>query len=130
MISYYPCSLYDRYLRGWNHFDFQSMTRNGMAAERIYINYSKPHILQDYRYLGYGFKDRQRIKRYTVKFKNEAALKKFINVTSISQQKIKFLTANLIASFTTTFDFIEKNLLHNKDILAIDILLNDSNRII
>ena len=38
MISHYPCKLYDRYLKGWNHFDFQSMTRKGLATERIYMN--------------------------------------------------------------------------------------------
>jgi site-specific DNA-adenine methylase len=63
MISHYPCKLYNEYLNGWNHFDFESMTRNGMATERIYMNYPKPHILQDYRYLGSDFRDRQRIKR-------------------------------------------------------------------
>ena len=32
MVSHYPCRLYDKYLIGWNHFDFQSMTRKGLAG--------------------------------------------------------------------------------------------------
>lgn len=71
MISHYPCKLYDQYLKAWNQFDFQSMTRNGLATERIYMNYSKPHILQDYRYLGTDFRDRQRIKRKINRFINK-----------------------------------------------------------
>lgn len=71
MISHYPCKLYNKYLKGWNYFDFQSITRNGIATERIYMNYPKPHILQDYRYLGTDFRDRQRIKRKITRFINK-----------------------------------------------------------
>jgi DNA adenine methylase len=63
MISHYPCEMYDSYLKDWHTFDFQSTTRNGVRTERIYMNYPKPDILQDFRYLGTNFTDRQRIKR-------------------------------------------------------------------
>ena len=68
MISHYPCELYDNYLKGWKTFDFQSTTRNGTATERIYMNYEKPTILQDFRYLGKDYIDRQRIKRKVQRF--------------------------------------------------------------
>lgn len=63
MISHYPCALYDSFLKGWKTHDFESQTRNGKAIERIYMNYSKPEVLQDYRYLGKDYRERQRIKR-------------------------------------------------------------------
>lgn len=63
MISHYPCSIYDEALSTWNKVLFQSMTRKGLATECIYMNYFPPFLLQDYRYLGKNYIDRQRIKR-------------------------------------------------------------------
>ena len=68
MISHYPCDLYNNSLKDWRFHDFQSITRNGLRTERIYMNYSKPLILQDYKYLGKDFIDRQRIKRKVKRF--------------------------------------------------------------
>ena len=39
MISHYPCELYDRMLTGWRTHEFQSMTRQGLRTEKIYMNY-------------------------------------------------------------------------------------------
>ncbi|MGN7988686.1 hypothetical protein ACTJKC_15160 [Pedobacter sp. 22226] len=63
MISHYPCPLYDDMLKGWYTHDFQSITRQGLRTERIYMNYPPPVILQDFRYLGKDYRERQRIKR-------------------------------------------------------------------
>lgn len=63
MISHYPCPLYDESFKNWNQITFQSITRQGTATERIYFNYEVPTILQDYRYIGKNYIDRQRIKR-------------------------------------------------------------------
>lgn len=63
MISHYQCELYDTMLKGWRTFDFPSMTRNGLRTERIYMNYPEPEVLQDYRYTGADYRERQRIKR-------------------------------------------------------------------
>jgi len=63
MISHYPCPLYDETLKGWYTHDFQSMTRQGLRTERIYMNYAPPVILQDFRYIGKDYRERQRIKR-------------------------------------------------------------------
>jgi DNA adenine methylase len=62
-ISHYPCELYDDKLKNWRWFDFQSMTRNGMKTERLYMNYDRPTILQDFTHIGTDFHDRLRIKR-------------------------------------------------------------------
>lgn len=63
LISHYQNHLYDQALSDWRYIDFQSMTRSGLAWERLYMNYCEPTILQDYRYIGENFTDRQRIKR-------------------------------------------------------------------
>jgi hypothetical protein len=57
--------MYDDALHGWNTFDFQASTRNGMATERLYMNYPAPVVLQDYRYLGKDYRERERIKKKT-----------------------------------------------------------------
>lgn len=71
MISHYPCELYDKMLKGWHTHDFLSMTRRGLATERIYMNYPKPYVLQDFRYLGSDYRERQRIKRKTSRWLNK-----------------------------------------------------------
>lgn len=63
IISHYPCHLYDSKLKHWRTVDYQSMTRGGVRTERLYMNYPEPTELQDYRYIGKDFTDRQRIKR-------------------------------------------------------------------
>ena len=68
MVSHYPCELYDTALKNWHTFDFMSMTRGGLRQERIYMNYAKPEVLQDFRYLGKNYTDRQRIKRKITRF--------------------------------------------------------------
>ena len=74
IISHYPCKRYDETLAGWRTVDFKSMTRNGLADERLYCNYSQPQKLHDYRYLGEDFTDRQRIKRKIQRVKTKLAM--------------------------------------------------------
>jgi hypothetical protein len=63
MISHYPCELYDNELAGWIWHDYKSMTRHGLADERIYMNYPTPTVLHDYSYIGTNFTKRQTLKR-------------------------------------------------------------------
>lgn len=63
MISHYPCALYNAALADWNYFDFQSITRKGLATERIYYNYDLDGRLHDYRYIGMNFRQREKYKR-------------------------------------------------------------------
>lgn len=63
IISHYPFGLYDDFLRDWRVKDFNSVTQSGVAVERLYMNFDVPKYLQDYRYIGCDYIDRQRIKR-------------------------------------------------------------------
>ena len=64
MISGYRSDLYDRELAGWEVETFEAVTRGGgMATEYLWMNYPRPIALHDYRYLGDGFRERERIKR-------------------------------------------------------------------
>jgi DNA adenine methylase len=63
MLSGYWSSLYAERLKGWNLFQFEAMTRGGKATETVWFNYPYPVELHDYRYLGNGFRERERIKR-------------------------------------------------------------------
>lgn len=63
MISHYPNPVYDDYLSDWKTVDFLSKTRNGMAWERIYMNYELTGELHDYRFIGGNFRERERISR-------------------------------------------------------------------
>ena len=63
LVSHYPCDLYDNALSGWRKHDFTVQSRGGKKQERIYMNFDEPEILQDFRYVGKDYTDRQRIKR-------------------------------------------------------------------
>jgi len=63
MISGYDSILYKESLNGWNTHNFQSVCHHGLATEWVWMNYSSPVILHDYRYLGNNFRERERIKR-------------------------------------------------------------------
>ena len=63
MISGYRSEMYSRTLGGWNLETFQAMTRGGPAEECLWFNFERPVELHDYRYLGRGFRERERIKR-------------------------------------------------------------------
>lgn len=63
MISTYPNALYAEKLKDWRYFEYESITRGGMATEALYMNYQEPTELHDYQYLGTDCWDRQRIKR-------------------------------------------------------------------
>lgn len=63
MICALPNLLYERELAGWRTFHYQNKTRRGMQTEQVWMNYPKPTALHDYRYLGEGYRDRERIRR-------------------------------------------------------------------
>lgn len=64
MISGYFSSLYQKMLPGWSTTTFPSVTRSGrVAQEWLWMNYSPPDTLHDYRFLGRDFRERERIKR-------------------------------------------------------------------
>lgn len=63
IISGYWSELYEEMLSDWNQYDFDVMTRGGMATEYLWFNYPWPTRLHDYAHLGSTFRERERIKR-------------------------------------------------------------------
>ncbi|MGD9202540.1 MAG: DNA adenine methylase [Chitinispirillia bacterium] len=62
MISGYHSNLYKESLKGWHTYSFQSATHHGMSTEWVWMNYSSPTELHDYRYVGDNFRQRERIR--------------------------------------------------------------------
>lgn len=67
-ISHYPCPAYDNAFKEWRTIDYLSRTRTETRTERLYMNYETPEVLQDFRYMGKDFIERQRIKRKRDRF--------------------------------------------------------------
>lgn len=65
MISGYESALYNELLKGWYTRRFQAACHHGVATEWLWMNYSAPEELHDYRYVGDSFRERERIKRRT-----------------------------------------------------------------
>ncbi len=64
LLSGYWSDLYANELAGWRAITFQAVTRAGtLATEWLWMNYSEPVRLHDYRYLGEDFRERERVKR-------------------------------------------------------------------
>lgn len=81
MLSGYPSSLYREHLAGWNSVNYDAMTRGGTTRDEwLWFNFPKPLELHDYRYLGEGYRERERIKkkkkRWTEKLRKMPALER------------------------------------------------------
>lgn len=63
MISGYWSELYEEGLIGWEHYDFNAMTRGGVRREFVWCNFNSDLPLHDTRFVGDGFRERERIKR-------------------------------------------------------------------
>ena len=64
MLSGYWTAMYAEALDGWTTITYEAMTRGGrVATEWLWMNYPRPLHLHDYRYLGEGFRERERIRR-------------------------------------------------------------------
>lgn len=68
-ISGYRHPIYDDWLATWRRLDFRAMTRQGPATESVWMNYEPPAELADYRHLGKDFRERERIKRKTLRWR-------------------------------------------------------------
>jgi 16S rRNA G966 N2-methylase RsmD len=53
----------------WSTENFQAMTRRGPATETLWWNFPRPTVLHDDRYLGDGFRERERIRRQQSRWK-------------------------------------------------------------
>ena len=63
MISVYTSRLYDRELDGWHSVSYRTMTRGGHRRECLWMNFPAGLPLHDVRFVGEGFRERERIKR-------------------------------------------------------------------
>lgn len=97
MISGYKSTLYSEMLSSWNSYSYQAACHHGIAIEWVWMNYSTPVELHDYRYLGDTFRDRERIKRRTKRWvsrlqsipilERQALLHALTTTTTIGQGK-------------------------------------------
>lgn len=68
-ISGYWSELYADALADWRCIGFPAMTRGGLRQECLWMNYPEPVALHDYRYLGADYRERERIKRKTARWR-------------------------------------------------------------
>lgn len=69
-ISGYWSLLYGQRLCHWRCISYNARTRGGKTArEYLWMNYDEPTRLHDYSYLGDNFRERERIKRKTARWK-------------------------------------------------------------
>ena len=71
LISGYWSALYADELRQWKRVTYRGVTRKGSKTEWLWYNFPDPVELHDYRYLGQGFRERERIKRKTLRWKKK-----------------------------------------------------------
>ena len=63
MIIHPDDEMYNTMLASWRKVPVKIRYRNKTSLEVLYMNYPAPEVLQDYKFLGDGCHDRQRIKR-------------------------------------------------------------------
>jgi DNA adenine methylase len=64
MLSGYANPLYARALRHWRRDEFKTVTHRGLpAVEVVWMNFQDSGRLHDYRFVGRGFRERERIKK-------------------------------------------------------------------
>ncbi len=71
MISGYESILYKEYLKSWYTRSFRACCHHGVAIEWVWMNYPTPIELHEYSYLGNSFRERERIKRKTHRWKRK-----------------------------------------------------------
>ena len=70
MLCGYSTPLYQLALAGWRTLTYSSVTRGGSVAEEwLWMSYPEPLELHDYRYLGAGYRERERIKRKKLRWR-------------------------------------------------------------
>jgi hypothetical protein len=74
MISGYWSELYGRELEGWRTASFWTTNRRGRRVQEwVWMNFPEPAELHDYRFLGGDFRERERIKRKTQRWRARLA---------------------------------------------------------
>lgn len=92
MVSGYWSEMYGSQLQNWRCSRFQAMTRGGLAEECVWSNFPEPTELHDYRYLGEGFRERERInrkkKRWVRKLENMPMLERRCLLSAIAETAV------------------------------------------
>lgn len=102
MISGYHSEMYAQALAGWHVQTFDVLTRGGSpATEYVWMNYPAPVALHDYRYLGDGFRERERIKR-----KKRRWVEKLRNMPILEKQAILAAIAEMEESNGYTTEYL------------------------
>ncbi|MCP4990377.1 MAG: DNA adenine methylase [Colwellia sp.] len=83
MLSGYESTLYRETLKDWHSHIFHAGCHHGMGTEWLWMNYSPPLQLHDYRYLGDNFRQREKIKK-----KTEVWVKKFQRMPVLERQAL------------------------------------------
>ncbi|GAX61558.1 phage DNA methylase [Candidatus Scalindua japonica] len=80
MISGYESKLYTVSLTEWHSHSYKAGCHHGVATEWVWMNYPPPVELHDYRHLGNGFRERERIRkksnRWVAKLKSMPVLER------------------------------------------------------
>lgn len=84
MISGYASEQYHRALGDWRVVSFNSMTRRGVRREHVWMNFPPDLPLHDVRFVGEGFRERERIGR-----KRERWRRKFEAMPPAERQVIR-----------------------------------------
>lgn len=97
MLSGYFSSLYDSMIGDWRRVDFRTRNRAGNPTlEAIWMNFPTPLELHDYRYLGRGFRDRERIKRKRERWKTKLLLMPVLERDALVSAMNELLTSESI----------------------------------
>jgi DNA adenine methylase len=74
LVSGYPSSLYDAQLEGWRQVLFGTSNRAGnKVTESVWLNFPQPTELHDPRFVGDGYRERERIKRKVTRWRARLA---------------------------------------------------------
>jgi site-specific DNA-adenine methylase len=95
MISGYPSKLYDELLKGWRCIRYTTMTRGGPRIECLWMNFPEGLELHDTRFVGRGFRERERIKR-----KRERWVKRLVAMPAAERQVIREALAAATAAMS------------------------------
>jgi hypothetical protein len=69
ILSHYPCRFYSERLKSWRQVSYRTMTRGGVRIECAWCNFPEPQVFHDPRFLGDGFRERERIKRKSTRWR-------------------------------------------------------------
>lgn len=88
-ISGYWSSLYESLLQGWRSISYQVGVQGGQSrTEWLWMNYPEPKELHDYRYLGEGFREREKItrqkRRWRARLLRMTSLQRYALLSSIA----------------------------------------------